>query len=494
AVPAAATINAVPAVPATPTVVVTQPTCSVPTGDLGITIIAGEEYSFDGGATWVTSASNPGLASGAYSIDARLTSDNTCIALVPAAATINAVPAVPATPTVVVTQPTCSVPTGDLGITIIAGEEYSFDGGATWVTSASNPGLAPGAYNIDARLTADNTCIALVPAAATINAVPAVPATPTVVVTQPTCSVPTGDLGITIIAGEEYSFDGGATWVTSASNPGLAPGAYNIDARLTADNTCIALVPAAATINAVPAVPATPTVVVTQPTCSVPTGDLGITIIAGEEYSFDGGATWVTSASNPGLAPGAYSIDARLTSDNTCIAAVPAAATINAVPATPATPTVVVTQPTCSVPTGDLGITIIAGEEYSFDGGATWVTSASNPGLAPGAYSIDARLTSDNTCIALVPAAATINAVPAVPATPTVVVTQPTCSVPTGDLGITIIAGEEYSFDGGATWVTSASNPGLAPGAYNIDARLTADNTCIALTPAAATINAVPAV
>src|SRR6185369_7546528 len=112
-----------------------------------------------------------------------------------------------------------------------------------------------------------------------------------------------------------------------------------------------------------------------------------------------------------GLAPGAYSVQARLIADNTCTAATPAAATINAVPATPATPTVVVTQPTCSVPTGNIGITIIAGEEYSYNAGATWVTTASNPGLAPGAYSVQARLTSDNSCTALTPAAVTINAV-----------------------------------------------------------------------------------
>src|SRR6185369_6449312 len=387
------------------------------------------------GATWVTSASNPGLAPGAYSVQARLIADNTCVAATPAAATINAVPASPSTPTVTVTQPTCSVPSGNIGITIIAGEEYSYNAGATWVTTASNPGLAPGAYSIQARLTADNTCVAATPAAATINAVPASPSTPTITVTQPTCAVPSGNIGITIIAGEEYSYNAGATWVTTASNPGLAPGAYSVQARLTADNTCTALTPAAATINAVPAVPATPAVTVTQPTCSVPTGNIGITIIAGEEYSYNAGATWVTSASNPGLAPGAYSIQARLTADNTCVAATPAAATINAVPASPSTPAVTVTQPTCSVPTGNIGITIIAGEEYSYNAGATWVTTASNPGLAPGAYSIQARLIADNTCTAATPAAATINAVPASPSTPTITVTQPTCAVPSGNIG-----------------------------------------------------------
>ncbi|MCU0430474.1 MAG: hypothetical protein MUF42_10935, partial [Cytophagaceae bacterium] len=138
-------------------------------------------------------------------------------------------------------QPTCAVPTGTITLTTVVGEEYSIDGGATWQTTASFAGLAAGTYTIDARLTADNSCVVTSGATATINAAPTAPTTPVVASTvQPTCAVPTGTVTITAVVGEEYSIDGGATWQTTASFAGLAASTYTIDARLTADNSCVA--------------------------------------------------------------------------------------------------------------------------------------------------------------------------------------------------------------------------------------------------------------
>jgi gliding motility-associated-like protein len=497
---ASATINAIPTAPSTPTIAsTTQPTCAVPSGTIVISTVVGEEYSIDGGTTWQTTATFAGLTPGAKTIEARLVADNTCTSTPAASATINAIPTAPATPTIAsTTQPTCAVPSGTIVISTVVGEEYSIDGGTTWQTTASFAGLTPGAKTIEARLNSDNTCVATPSATAMINAIPTAPATPTIAsTTQPTCAVPSGTIVISTVVGEEYSIDGGTTWQTTATFAGLTPGAKTIEARLVADNTCLATPSASATINAIPTAPSTPTIAsTTQPTCAVPSGTIVISTVVGEEYSIDGGTTWQTTASFAGLTPGAKTIEARLTSDNTCVATPAASATINVVPTAPATPTIAsTTQPTCAVPSGTIVINTTVGEEYSIDGGTTWQTTATFAGLTPGAKTIEARLTSDNTCVATPAATATINVIPTTPSTPTIAsTTQPTCAVPSGTIVINTTAGEEYSIDGGTTWQTTATFAGLTPGAKTIEARLVADNTCVATPSATATINAVPTV
>lgn len=59
-------------------------------------------------------------------------------------------------------------------------------------------------------------------------------------VTQPTCATPTGTIVVNATGSGilEYSIDNGATYQASATFSGLAPGNYNIKARLQANPTC----------------------------------------------------------------------------------------------------------------------------------------------------------------------------------------------------------------------------------------------------------------
>jgi hypothetical protein len=100
-----------------------------------------------------------------------------------------------------------------------------------------------------------------------------------------------------------------------------------------------------------------------------------------------------------------------------CISA-DANATVTAAPATPAAPTLNVTQPTCAVATGTITITSpTAGLTFSVNGGAYAAYPAGGyTGLAAGPYTITAQNAAG--CISA-DANATVNAAPATPAAPT---------------------------------------------------------------------------
>jgi hypothetical protein len=173
----------------------------------------------------------------------------------------------------------------------------------------------------------------------------------------------TGSVTITAVAGETYSFDSGPYSATLVYS-GLAAGSSH---TVTAQNAagCISSV-SNITLNAQPATPAAPTLTATHPTCTLATGSVTITAVAGETYSFDSGpysATLVYS----GLAAGSsHTVTAQNAAG--CISSV-SNITLNAQPATPAAPTLTATHPTCTLATGSVTITAVAGETYSFDSG-----------------------------------------------------------------------------------------------------------------------------
>ena len=84
--------------------------------------------------------------------------------------------------------------------------------------------------------TADATCVTN-GTAQTINAVPSLPAAPSVTLTQPTCATPTGTIAFTAQAGVQYGVNG--TYQAGTSFTSLAPGNYSISVQSTADATCI---------------------------------------------------------------------------------------------------------------------------------------------------------------------------------------------------------------------------------------------------------------
>jgi hypothetical protein len=390
-----------------------------------------------------------------------------------------------------VTQPTCAVPTGTIVINATGGAtlEYSNDG-VNWQSSNEFSGLsAPGNYNISVRYQGISGCVTAYSAnPVVIGAVPLAPSVNAPTVTQPTCAVTSGTIVVNATGSSalEYSKDGGSNWQTSNTFSELAPGSYTISARLQNNTTCVTSYSSnPVTINAIPTPPEIDAPTVTQPTCALPTGTIVVNATGGStmEYSKDGGVNWQLSNSFSGLASGNYNISARLQNNITCTNDYSTnPVVINGVPSAPVVNTLTVTQPTCALLLGTIVVnaTGSATMEYSKDG-TNWQSSNEFSGLAPGNYDISVRFENNPTCVnsySLNPVA--INAAPAPPVVNAPTVTQPTCDLSTGTIVVNAsgIGALEYSKDGGTNWQASNSFGGLAPGNYNISARLQGNTSC----------------
>jgi gliding motility-associated-like protein len=466
------TLNAQPLTPAAPILAATHPTCTVATGSITITGIPGETYSFDSGPYNGTLIYSGLSAGSSHTVTAQNAAG--CISAI-TNITLNAQPATPSAPTLSAIHPTCTVATGSVTITAVAGETYSFDSGPFNLTLVYS-GLAAGStHNVRAQNAAG--CISAV-ANITLNAQPVTPAAPTLAATHPTCTVATGSVTITGVAGLTYSFDSGPYNGTLVYS-GLAAGSSH---TVTAQNAagCISAI-ANITLNAQPVTPSAPTLAATHPTCTVATGSITITGVAGLTYSLDSGAYLANLVYN-GLAVGSHTVTAQNAAG--CISAV-ASITINAQPVTPAAPTLTATHPTCTNATGSVTITGVAGLTYSLDSGA-YLPTLTYSGLATGLHTVTAQNAAG--CISAV-SNITLNAQPGAPSIPTVTLTQPTCTVATGSITITGVAGETYSFDSGPYNSTLIYN-GLAAGSSHT---ITAQNIAGCISPIRAiTLNAQP--
>ena len=149
---------------------------------------------------------------------------------------------------------------------------------------------------------------------------------------------------------------------------------------------------------------------------------------------------------------------------------------MNAAPVAPSAPTVTVTQPTCTTPTGSIVITSsTSGLEFSLDGGPYGVYPSSGYTATPGTHKLSVKNSSGCTATTDV----VVNAAPAAPSAPTVAITQPTCSTPTGSIVVTssTMSGSTYSIDNGLSYVNTNTFTGLGAGTYMV--RVQYPNGCI---------------
>ena len=272
-----------------------------------------------------------------------------------------------------------------------ADEEYSIDGGKTWVKPDDKgevkfDKLKPATdYEVISRKAEDDTHN------------PSEPSSAAKVTTQkenqPAPGAPTildaGMAGFTIEADQdkEYSIDGGKTWVKP--EPGKAsldfkgldrPAEYEVIARVSGTDTKNPSNPSTPTVVAVkdgqkaPGAPnakaENPTTIVVQPAA------------ANLEYSIDGGRTWVSAPAGSNsvtfnnLKPGeTYEVIARKAEDDLHYASNPGQATKVEMPKAdqdaPAAPQVELKDYTSIVVNP-----AASDEEYSIDGGKTWVKPA----------------------------------------------------------------------------------------------------------------------
>ena len=309
------------------------------------------------------------------------------------------------------TQPTCAVNTGTILVNATGSGilDYSIDGGSSYQSSAIFSGLSPGTYNLVARLSSSPSCTTAYSSnPLVIDPVPVAPTVMAPTLTQPTCAVNTGAILVNATGSGilDYSIDGGSSYQSSAAFSGLAPGTYNIIARLASSPTCTTAYGSnPVVINAVPVAPTVTAPILTQPTCAVATGVVEVNAAGSGllEYSVDGGNNYQLSPTFTGLAPGSYNIVVRLASSPTCTTAYAGNPVSLTAPGAPQISAVTVVQPTCAEPFGSISIaaTGTGALEYSVDGGASYQASPLFENLPPGTYDVRVRLLSDPACVGI---------------------------------------------------------------------------------------------
>lgn len=459
------TINAAPTVPTAPVIgTITQPTCSVGTGSIALsglpssgtwTVTGTPSGSATGTGTTTTIS---GLTPGSYTFTV---SNGTCTSTASVAGVINPQPTVPTAPIIgSITQPTCSVTTGSVALS-------GLPSSGTWTITASPGGATTSGTGTTTTFTGLNggnsytftvsngSCSSVASTSASINTAPIVPTAPVLgAITQTTCSTATGSIELTglpssgtwtIIGTPSGSATGTGTSTTLSS---LAPGSYTFTVS---NGTCTSTSSVSGVINAQPTTPAAPIVgTITQPSCSTPTGTVALS-------GLPSSGTWTVTASPGALTStgtgttGSFSGLAANTTytftvnNGSCSSSASTSAVLNAAPIVPTAPIVgVITQPTCTTPTGTValsGLPASGSWTVTASPGGTTITgtgtTANFTGLNPG-NSYTFTVTNSATCTSSSSTSASINTVPGAPGNPIIgIITQPTCFVNTGSIELT---------------------------------------------------------
>ncbi|MDQ0475693.1 T9SS type B sorting domain-containing protein [Chryseobacterium sp. MDT2-18] len=413
-----------------PYVSVVQPTCGAD-GSISINTVS-DFYSFDNGATWVTTPTKT-LPAGSYQIKVK-----NSIGCMSNPQYISLYPPKIETPEVTIIQPTCTTK-GTITITTPS-SFYSIDGGKTWVTSNVFSNLTGNSYNV--MIKNSQNCVSETKYVY-FNQI-YLPE-PTYTAVSPSCGN-IGNITFTSTA-DQYSIDG-YNWSTNPVFNNLSAGYYYLMVKNSADCRSNSISVYLNTTNL-----ASPTVNVVQPTCGT-SGSITVTS-PGTSFSFNGGSTWSTSPVLNNLSSGYYYV---MVKDGNCSSTT---TYVNIQQFYLPNPTYTFTNPTCGVG-GTISITTPA-SQYSINGGQTWSTSPNFTNLADGNYNIMVQNAAGCKSSNYV---SSLNLQKFYLPKPNVSVVQPTCTVK-GSIKITTVA-SEYSFDGGQTWSTVNEKTNLNSGYYNI--------------------------
>jgi gliding motility-associated-like protein len=509
--------------------VITQPTCTVPTGSVALSGLPSSGSwtvtAAPGGATITgsgTTANFGGLAPN-QTYTFTVTNSGNCTSPSSGNAPVNPIPPNPSAPAVgVITQPTCLAPTGSVALSGLPAGNWTITaspGGSTQSASGASTtftGLTPGVtYNF--TVTDQNGCTSANSANAPINALPASPSAPAIAdIIQPTCTeatatvelsgLPAGNWDLTITPGGAVVNGSGATyaWIGLGNN-----NTYTF--IVTDDNGCSSVSSLDATVIAQPQTPAVPVIEnVIQPTCAVATGSVEFSNLpATGDWTLTTDPSGLTFTSNgttgtfAGL-PANSSFTFTVTNADGCTSTSTGSAVFNVQPITPDAPIVgAITQPTCSAPTGSVELSGLPAGNWtltSTPGGSTQDNSgatATFTGLAPNdTYTF--MVTNDEGCTSVASLPADIDPIPGAPSAPAIAdIIQPTCTeatatvelsgLPAGDWDLTITPGGAVVNGSGATY----SWPSL--GAGNTYTFVVTDaNGCSSISSANAVVNPQP--
>jgi hypothetical protein len=472
-----ASVNPQPATPDAPAVALTQPSNNVITGTIAVTAPIGTGYTYSiNGSFYQPATTFSNVAPGSYKVTAQNSAG--CIS----ATTTALINTQTSLPSVTISQPTCSVANGTITVTSPTGTDYTYSiNGITFQASTTFSGVAPGSYTVTSKNTSGSISTGTL---AVINPQPSTPIAPAVTITQPTCSVATGTISATAPTsnGYTYSIDG-STYQSGTTFNSVASGSYNVTVKNSAGCSSSATV---ALVNQQPATPIAPAVSLIQPTCSVTGGTIDVTAPTGIGYTYSiDGSTYQSGTTFNSVASGSYNVTVN---NNTGCSSSATVALINPQPATPAAPAVTLTQPTCSVPTGMITLTSPTGTGYTFSiDGTNYQSGTTFSNIVTGSYNVSVKNAAGCSSSAT---AVVVNPSPATPLSPTVTLTQPTCSVNTGTLAVTTPLGTalSYSIDG-INYQPGSVFSGLGSGSYDVTVKN--GSGCISI-PTVAIINQVP--
>jgi len=455
-----------PAAPPTPVVTVNSPTvCAGTQATVGATVAAGN-YSY----AWTVppGASNPGnvasfatTVGGTYTV--TVTTTDGCSSTASGTVTISPAATVTADNALVCENGTVTL-SGQP-----AGGSWSGTGVSGTIFNAS--GLAPGTYQVSYQSGSGN-CSGSATATVTVQALP----------TPPTIAVNDHCNGTSSLLASNYT--GNLTWSTGQTTSAITvttAGTYSLSQTI---NGCVSL-PATVVANPLTPIPAPTGSVTSQPGCTMNTGTITINVLGGLAYSIDGVNYNNFTGVFVSLPVGSYSITAQ--NNAGCISA-PLILVVNPAPGLPQTPAFTVIQPGCNSSSGSIQVTspLGTGFTYSIDG-INFVTSTTFNSLSPGSYTVVVKDAGGCSSSA---ASATIQAAPATPAPPVLVVQQPACGAATGTITVStpLGTGWQYSIDG-VQYVSAPSFANLVPGNYMVT--VMSPGGCVS-TPSTATINAAP--
>ena len=459
------TVNPLPQAPVVGTI--TQPTCTVSTGSVALSGLPATgiwSLTRSTGGTEITGSGTTytvtGLPDGTHTF--TVTNLNRCTSAASAPVVISIPPAVPTAPVMgTVTQPTCAVTTGSVGISglpLTGNWTLTRNPGAAEVTGSGTTFIASGIPQGTYTFTVTNAAGCTSPASApiTITAPLPVPAAP---VQTTDCTLGFNLAAITVTSptgtGYSYQLDGG-TFQTGTIFSNVANGTHRITVRNSSGCTttgpefsvnCECVNPPLLTLSAT-----------SGSTC-------GVTAVTVTGNTFGGSATNVTITENGGgtvnqvsstSSPFSFTytpvagdagrvVVITVTTDNPLGSPCAAASstyslTVNANPVAPVPGTV--THPTCSLPTGsvilnslpatgDWTVTRNPGNQTTNGSG----TSTTISGLSPGTYTF--TVTNSNGCVSAASSNVVINVQPDTPSVPvTGEITQPTCALSTGSVAL----------------------------------------------------------
>lgn len=331
--------------------------------------------------------------------------------------------AVPATPTIVSNLPTCSAD----GTSTVS----NYDIGVTYIFTPSGPSVGAGgvisgmitgtSYTV---LASNGTCSSTASASFVNNLMLVTPNVPTISITPETCS----SASVATIT----NYDATLTYVFTPTGPTVGTGgvisgmtvgtSYTV---VTSNGACSSAASTPFSINAMLAIPATPTINMVPPTCVVDGSSSISNYNAGLVYTFTpAGPSVGAGGAITGMITGtSYTV---VSNNGTC-SSLSSASFVNAAQLSiPVIPTISIAAPTCSS-NGVATITnYVAGLTYVFTPAGPTVNAAGViSGMTVGTNYVVAA--SNGSCASADSSSFTINAMLAVPATPTISSVAPTC-------------------------------------------------------------------